>query len=156
VIHCNSLNKVLAPGFRVGWMLGGRWASRIEMLKYTASRFPEELTQSTLADYIASPAYDRHLKRLRKALHRSREAMAEAIASHFPDGTRLSLPADGLLLWLQLPEGVSGDASSTPRSSTASRPARAPCSPTAAATTAACGCLAVAAWTTRSRTRCAR
>jgi DNA-binding transcriptional MocR family regulator len=110
VIHCSSLNKILAPGLRLGWMLAGRWQERVEMLKYTQSRFPEELTQSVAAEFIASPAYERHLRRLRDALRRHRDAYADLVATHFPTGTRTTLPDGGLLLWLQLPEGASGDA----------------------------------------------
>lgn len=106
VIHCQSLNKLLAPGIRLGWMLGGRWQARIEMLKYTQSRYTEPLWQAVAAEYIDSPAFDRHLHRLRAALNRQRTAMAEAVARWFPPGTRLCLPAGGLMLWLELPESV--------------------------------------------------
>lgn len=109
VMHCNSLNKVLAPGLRLGWMLAGRWQARVEMLKYTQSRFPEELPQAMAAEFIASPAHDRHVRRLRQAMRVAREGFAEQIATHFPAGTRLTVPDGGLLLWLQLPEGASGD-----------------------------------------------
>lgn len=63
VIYCASLHKILAPGLRLGWMAAGRWQARVEMLKFTQSRSNEELSQLAAADYIASPAYDRHLKK---------------------------------------------------------------------------------------------
>lgn len=110
VIHCSSLNKILAPGLRLGWMLAGRWQARVEMLKYTQSRFPEELAQATVAEFLASPAYERHVRRLRDALRAHRDAYADRVATHFPAGTRVTLPDGGMLLWLQLPEGASGDA----------------------------------------------
>lgn len=104
VIHCASLRKTLAPGMRLGWMTGGRWQARIEMLKYAQSRANEALSQIAMAEFMASSAHDRHLVRLRRLLKRQREQTAEAIATHFPEGTRLSVPEGSMLLWVELPE----------------------------------------------------
>lgn len=103
VIYCASLRKSLAPGMRLGWISGGRWHPRIQMLKYAQSRANEALTQLTSAEFLASSAYDRHLSRLRRLLNGRREQMAEAIASHFPPGTRLSVPQGSVMLWVELP-----------------------------------------------------
>jgi DNA-binding transcriptional MocR family regulator len=110
VIYCHSLNKNLAPGLRVGWTLPGRWHARVEMLKYTQTRFNEDLPQMALAGFLAGPAWDRHLNQMRQTLAKRREDYLEGIARHFPAGTRVSPPAGGLLLWIELPEGVCGDA----------------------------------------------
>ncbi|WP_414648770.1 PLP-dependent aminotransferase family protein [Collimonas sp.] len=110
VIYCASLNKVLAPGMRLGWMVGGRWQARLEMLKFAHTRANEEWAQIAAADFMASTAYDRHLRRLREALRVQRARTAEAIAIHFPAGTRVSLPAGGALLWLELPQQLSSKA----------------------------------------------
>jgi DNA-binding transcriptional MocR family regulator len=107
VIYCASLHKILAPGMRLGWMAAGRWQARVEMLKFTQSRSNEELSQLAAADYIASPAYDRHLRRLRATLQVQRQRTAETIASHFPAGTRLTVPDGGLSLWVELPQQLS-------------------------------------------------
>lgn len=107
VIHCASLHKVLAPGLRLGWMTAGRWQARVEMLKYAQSRNNEALAQLAASEVLGSPAYDRHLRRLRQSLRSQREAMAEAIAMHFPPGTRMNSPGGGLSLWVELPGGLS-------------------------------------------------
>ena len=104
VIHCASLHKVLAPGLRLGWMSAGRWQSRVEMLKHVQSRNNEELSQRAAGDFMASAAYDRHLRKLRAALDHQRARMAAAIADHFPAGTRFNHPDGGLALWVELPE----------------------------------------------------
>ena len=108
VIYCSSLHKTLAPGMRLGWLLGGRWKARIAMLKFAQSRPNEPLAQIAVADYLGSRAYDRHLARLRRQLKTQRDQTAEIIAAHFPRGTRLSVPTGGMLLWVEMPEGRSG------------------------------------------------
>ena len=107
VIYCASLHKILAPGLRLGWMAAGRWQARVEMLKYVQTRSNEELSQRAAADYMASPAYERHLRRLRSALLTQREKSAELIARYFPPGTRLNVPDGGLALWVELPQALS-------------------------------------------------
>ncbi|TPG25036.1 PLP-dependent aminotransferase family protein [Variovorax guangxiensis] len=105
VIHCASMHKILAPGLRLGWISAGRWQARVEMLKYTQSRNNEVLSQRGAGEFMATGAYDRHLRRLRTALRSQRERTAEAIAKYFPEGTRLNLPPGGLQLWVELPAG---------------------------------------------------
>lgn len=110
VIYCASLRKTLAPGLRLGWVAGGRWQARIHMIKYAQSRANEVLAQFTVAEFMASSAYDRHMARLRRMLNAQREQMAEAIAAHFPAGTRLSVPRGSMMLWVELPAGTSAQA----------------------------------------------
>jgi DNA-binding transcriptional MocR family regulator len=107
VIHCASLHKILAPGLRLGWMAAGRWQSRVAMLKYVQSRNNEDLAQLAAADFMASSAFDRHLRRLRGCLKAQRARTAELIVRHFPEGTRLTQPDGGLALWVALAEGLS-------------------------------------------------
>jgi DNA-binding transcriptional MocR family regulator len=107
VIHCASLHKILAPGLRLGWISAGRWHARVEMLKYAQTRNNEELSQRAAGEFMGTGAYDRHLRRLRAFLKTQREKTVDAIASHFPAGTRLNLPPGGLQLWVELPDRLS-------------------------------------------------
>lgn len=110
VIYCASLHKVLAPGLRVGWMLAGRWQARVNMFKYAQTRYNEELSQLIVATFMQSSNYDRHLRKLRATLSAQREQMAEAIATYFPEGTRLTVPDGGVSVWVEMPEQVSSKA----------------------------------------------
>ncbi|MHC8304362.1 aminotransferase-like domain-containing protein [Pseudomonas sp. PB3P13] len=107
VIYCASLNKTFAPGLRLGWISAGRWHDRVEMLKHTQSRGCDTLAQLAVSAFMSTPSYERFLRRLRKTLTQHREQMSEAILRYFPDGTRVTRPGGGTLLWVELPREYS-------------------------------------------------
>ena len=103
VIHCSSVSKVLAPGLRVGWIAAGRFQSRVNRIKLLSNLATASLPQHVVAEFLASGGYDRHLARLRTSLADQMERVRQAVARYFPDGTRISRPAGGHLLWIELP-----------------------------------------------------
>ena len=107
VIHCASLHKILAPGMRIGWMVAGRWQARVNMLKYAQTRYNDEWSQTIAGKFMGSPAYDRHLRKIRGTLRVQRDLTAEFISRYFPVGTRCSLPNGGVSIWVELPAGLS-------------------------------------------------
>ena len=107
VIYCQAFNKSLAPGLRQGWMNAGQWHGRVQMLKFAQSRNTQTLGQLVVAEVLGSPTHQRSLEKLRQQLKKQREAMARLVARHFPIGTRMSLPAGGLCLWLEFPAEMS-------------------------------------------------
>ena len=56
-----------------------------------------------VAEFLASGGYDRHLRRLRAALETNVDRYREAIMAEFPEGTRVSAPRGGFVLWVELP-----------------------------------------------------
>jgi DNA-binding transcriptional MocR family regulator len=106
VLLVSSVSKTLAPGYRVGWIAGGRWHDQILRLKYGQSLACPTLPGMAVAEFLASGGYDRHLRRLRTAVAGNVERYREAIATQFPEGTRVSAPRGGFVLWVELPPGV--------------------------------------------------
>lgn len=109
VITCGSFSKTAAPGYRIGWISAGRHIDRIAQLKRAFSCSSGLLQQMTLADFIASGDYGRHLKALRPILRQNAERMAALVADSFPACTRTSRPAGGSVLWIELPESVDAE-----------------------------------------------
>jgi DNA-binding transcriptional MocR family regulator len=107
VMLCASFSKTLAPGYRVGYVIPGRWRDRVERLKFAQTVATPTLPQMAIADFLETGGYERHLRRLRRALAEQVARVSEAIAQHFPEGTRISRPRGGFLLWVEMPNGKS-------------------------------------------------
>ena len=56
--------------------------------------------------FLSGGGYDHHLRRLRREYAQQVPLMAQAVLKHFPEGTRVTSPRGGYVLWVQLPEGV--------------------------------------------------
>jgi DNA-binding transcriptional MocR family regulator len=107
VMLCSSFSKSLAPGYRVGWTVPGRFRDEVERLKFAQTIATPTLPQMAIADFVESGGYDHHLRQLRRRLGAQVRRVSEAIAEHFPPGTRVSRPAGGFVLWVEMPPGTS-------------------------------------------------
>ncbi len=107
ILHIGSISKTLAPGWRIGWIVPGRFYDRVLALRYQDSLGGSRLLETALADFMADGGYDRHLARFRERIGRSMEAIVARARGTFPPGTRLQPPAAGYLLWVELPVSVS-------------------------------------------------
>lgn len=106
VLHCSSFSKTLVPGFRVGYLLPGRYAAKAFEIKATTNVCCATPTQMAVAAYLAQGGFERHLRRVRIVLERQARIMQAHILRHFPPGTRVTQPTGGTVLWVQLPETV--------------------------------------------------
>ncbi len=103
VLLCDSFSKTLAPGYRVGWVAPGRFQARVEHLKFVTTVATATLPQIAIADFLANGGYDHHLRRLRRLYAEKVWHFSQAITASFPDGTRLTRPQGGYVLWIELP-----------------------------------------------------
>ncbi|HEU4901891.1 MAG TPA: PLP-dependent aminotransferase family protein [Flavisolibacter sp.] len=106
VMHCSSLSKSLAPGYRIGWVLPGRFHAAVAQIKRMQNISCPTLPQAAVAHFLQTGRYDLHLRSLRQALHTQCLRYTQSIIEHFPAGTRISQPHGGFVLWLELDEKV--------------------------------------------------
>jgi len=106
VMHCASLSKSLAPGYRIGWTIPGKFTEDVKQIKRISDISSPSLTQVAMAHFLGNGRYEYHLKNLRKALHTQYLKYTQAIIQYFPEGTKLSRPQGGFVLWVELPEKV--------------------------------------------------
>ena len=106
VILCSSYSKCLSPGYRVGWLVPGRWAEKVERLKAALNLFSPAPPQLAIAGFLEGAGFDHVLRRMRRAYALRVEKMADGVLNHFPEGTRVSAPQGGYVIWVQMPETV--------------------------------------------------
>ncbi len=110
VLTCSSFSKTVGAGYRIGWMVPGRYAARVRELKYVADMGNAGITQAILAQYLARGTYWRDLRRANRIHREAVTALTNTIARHFPHGTRWTEPSGGFLVWVELPQAIDGEA----------------------------------------------
>ena len=106
VILLSSFSKDISPGLRLGWVAAGRYSTEVEWLKFTLSASSSTLSQMAVAEFLESGGYEQHMRRIRREYAHNVGLMSDAVMRYFPEGTRLTRPAGGFILWVQLPEKV--------------------------------------------------
>ncbi len=106
VLLCDSFTKTLAPGSRVGWTAPGRFKTQVEHLKFISSIGTAMLPQMAIAEFLANGGYDHHLRKLRRFYAEQVPRVSQAITRYFPEGTKVTRPAGGYVLWVELPPRV--------------------------------------------------
>ena len=106
VLLCGACAHTVAPGLGVGWIAAGRWHARVAALKAATVGATPELASRALAAFFAQGGYELHLRHLRRAFALSVLQTSDALARDFPAATRISRPAGGHGLWVELPAHV--------------------------------------------------
>lgn len=106
VIYCSSFSKTIAPGYRVGWTIAGRFQAEIERLKMMMNVATSSPPQLALAEFLATGGYDHHLRTIRRIHARNISQMADAVVRYFPEGTCMTRPEGGFILWVEMPVGT--------------------------------------------------
>ncbi|WP_347554382.1 PLP-dependent aminotransferase family protein [Robbsia sp. KACC 23696] len=106
VLHCSSFSKSLAPTARVGWAMPGRFRDQVEKLKFLNTLTTSAVQQQALAEYLRKDGYEHHLRRVRSQYRQQSHLMTAIVRRFFPEGTRISTPQGGYVLWIELPAAV--------------------------------------------------
>mgnify|MGYP000005537880 FL=1 len=106
VILCSSFSKTLAPGLRVGWVAPGRYLDQVLHMKYVSSISTSTIPQMAIAEFISQGAYERHLRKMRMNYQQGRDIFIELIQRYFPEGTCMTYPQGGFVIWVEVPKAI--------------------------------------------------
>ncbi len=106
VLYCSSFSKTLSPGVRVGWIVASKYQDDIQRLQTFTTHSACSVTQMGVAAYLENGGYDRHLRYIRHEYRKNLSAFQLAVQQYFPEGTQITRPKGGFILWVSLPRRV--------------------------------------------------
>ncbi|MBN2371284.1 MAG: PLP-dependent aminotransferase family protein [Vicinamibacteria bacterium] len=104
VAYLGTFSKILAPGFRVGWLA----ADPLLIRKAVLAKQAQDLCTTTFSQYcifeiIHDNALFPHIERIKSIYRAKRDLMLRAAERMLPREVRFSRPEGGLFLWVELP-----------------------------------------------------
>ncbi len=103
VIYCNSFSKTISPGLRLGWVVNKSMHKELEYNKYVCGLSTVTTSQYTVAEYLKMGKHERYLQSARRRYGAQTNLILEKLHELMPDGTRITQPKGGFILWLALP-----------------------------------------------------
>jgi 2-aminoadipate transaminase len=103
VVHLSTFSKIVAPGFRVGWMIGPpevmAWVARA---KQAADLHTATFAQLLLANVVSQPGWLDAQKARIVPMYRDRcQALVAALHEQLGDRIRFHRPHGGMFLWTE-------------------------------------------------------
>lgn len=110
VVYIKSFSKILMPGLRLGLLAAPAVLNHdLGAAKQFSDISSSGLLQRTLDLYLREQTWHRHIQSMREIYSERYNLVIEAIAKHLPRDVKFTPPGGGMHLWLQLPQGITGD-----------------------------------------------
>lgn len=110
VIHLGSFSKVLAPGLRLGYIVGPREViDKLVQIKQATDLHSNTLTQMAVHEAIKEGFLKEHLPSVRDLYQQQCQYMLDAMQEHFPAEVAWTRPEGGMFIWVTLPKGLDSE-----------------------------------------------
>ncbi|TVR90899.1 MAG: PLP-dependent aminotransferase family protein [Spirochaetaceae bacterium] len=104
---CASFSKSIAPGYRVGWIATGpTLIGPVTHSKLVTSAAVVIPTSLGIAAFLANGGHERWLRSARRHYRESVSQVRRAVLESFPQGTQMTNPAGGMVIWIVLPPQI--------------------------------------------------
>lgn len=107
VIFLGSFSKILAPGYRIGWICAApEILQKYIFIKQGADLQPSTVSQMEISRFMELYDLDAHVERIRKLYGSRRKLMLDTMKETFPAQVKYTNPKGGLFTWVELPENM--------------------------------------------------
>ena len=106
VVHLSTFSKIVAPGFRVGWMIGPpALIAMCAKAKQAADLHTQTFGQQLLATVVSQPGWLERQKARIVPMYRDRcHALGDALDDQLGGRVTFARPEGGMFLWAEVPE----------------------------------------------------
>lgn len=106
VLYAGTFSKVLAPGLRVGYLLGNEEIVKKAVVGLQTSTVHTNIWAQMLTyRFLKEVDFGEHLERLRGIYRAKYRRMRDGLRCELPESITLTEPQGGLFIWGTLPEG---------------------------------------------------
>jgi GntR family transcriptional regulator/MocR family aminotransferase len=110
VVYIGTLSKILAPGFRLGYIVAPPAVLRsVGALRSLLDIQGDLPTEAAVASLVEDGELQRHVARVRRVYASRREILANSLRKAFGDRVQFTVPAGGMALWVNLRMNVDFD-----------------------------------------------
>lgn len=108
VIYLGTFSKILAPGFRLGWIVTPSAVSdEILFGKQPVDLHTSSASQMATYEVCKQDGFlDAHIEKIREVYRERRDVMLRALEAHFPEGCTWTRAAGGLFVWAEVPPSI--------------------------------------------------
>ena len=104
ILYCSSFSKTISPGLRIGWILAGQHQEQALYQKFLDNISTSIHPQLTLAEFLSKGGYRRCVRHSAYIYRQRMDQLRRWVSDFFPQGTRITSPNGGFLLWVELPK----------------------------------------------------
>ncbi len=106
-LHLGSFSKIMAPGFRLGWIIGTpELLDQIYVCKQALDLCPPIMDQYMAAEFMAGGELDKNLAHTIELYRDKRDYLLSLLEKYMPAGVSWTHPEGGLFLFVTLPENI--------------------------------------------------
>ena len=107
VIYMSTFSKILAPGFRLAWIIAAEDIMRkLALCKQALDLCTAPFSQYIAYEFMKSGSLDLHIMKICEMYKPKRDIMMDSMKKYFPEGYICNKPKGGMFSWVTLPEEI--------------------------------------------------